>query len=659
MRRLALGLPYASRGAITLRGVYRLSRALTALVLAFAPLLLLPSSAAAASTDVIDRLDIAIDIRPEGTLEVTETYHWNFGSREGLGLTRRLDARFDYPPEPGTDRIYRYRGFSAASPSGAPAGVWVYDDGAQVRVDVGAPDGSDDRRTGQQVYQLSYTVDGALNAIRNHPNVPDQDELYWNATGHDWEVPIAEATVTVTGPVDVVDHACYRGEHGSTAGCDTLSADGSRVVASGRDLPPGSGLTVMAAFPPGTFTRTAPILEEKQTSPFSDEDESWTATTADFVWRHWFWLTPLGLAVPVLFGRWRVRRGRDLHYVGLTPGLLPAPGSTVQVAQLRSEPPVAVRFTPPDHLRPAEVGALDEKEVADKHVTATVIDLAVRGYLRIHEARTGRDGRPDDWLFVATPENAPHDRLTRYEQTLLAGMFPGRRQVKLSELRNHFYRTTRAARRELEDTVDRRRLFTQPLKPSRAYRVGRVMFTLLLLLGFPMLFGMTLNTLPDSANFLLLIAVGFFVAFGVAVAWTAKTRWRRTPAGRAYHEQSRGFERYLTTAEAHQLRFEEGQDIFSRYLPYAIVYGVAERWAAIFAELEAQGVHVQRPTWYVGTATFGGGSFTDLGRALSGFTTSASSSLSATPGSSGGSGSSSGGGGFSGGGGGGGGGGGR
>src|SRR5690606_36568413 len=127
-------------------------------------------------------------------------------------------------------------------------------------------------------------------------------------------------------------------------------------------------------------------------------------------------------------------------------------------------------------------------------------------------------------------------------------MFHGRRQVKLSELRNLFYRTTRAARRELEVTVDRRLLFTQPLKPSRAYRVSRVMFTLLLLLGFPMLFGMTLNTLPDSANFLLLIADGFFGAFGVAVAWTARTRWQRTAAGRAYHEQSRGFVRYLTSA---------------------------------------------------------------------------------------------------------------
>ncbi len=636
----------------------RLLRTLAAVALALLTLLV-PSTATAASTDVIDQLDITIDIRPEGTLEVTETYHWDFGSRAGLGLTRLLDSRFAYPEDPGRVRVYEYRRFRATSPTGAPAQVWVHDDGPQVRVDIGAPDGSDDRRTGRQVYQLTYTVDGALNAIRNHPDVPDQDELYWNVTGHDWEVPIEQATVTVTGPAEVVDHACYQGDRGSRDGCDTLTADGTRVTAGGRSLSPGSGLTVMAAYPPGTFTRTTPILEDEQTSPFSDEPPSWTATAADLVWRHWLWLTPLALAVPVLFGRWRVRRGRDLHYVGLTPGLLPAPGTTPPVARLRSEPPVAVRFTPPDHLRPAEVGALDEKEVKDRHVAATVIDLAVRGYLRIHEAGTGRDGRPDDWLFVATPEHAPTDRLTRYEHTLLAGLFHGRRQVRLSELRAHFFRTTRAARRELGAEIDRRRYFTRSLAPSRAYRVGRVGFALALLLGFPMLFGVTMTALPESANFLLLIAVGFVVAIAVAVWWTAKTRWRRTPSGRALHEQSRGFRRYLTTAEAHQLRWEEGQDIFSRYLPYAIVYEAAERWAAVFAELEAQGTPVGRPAWYVGTATFGGGSFTDLGRAISNLSTTASSALSATPGSSGGSGSSSGGGGFSGGGGGGGGGGGR
>ena len=62
--------------------------------------------------------------------------------------------------------------------------------------------------------------------------------------------------------------------------------------------------------------------------------------------------------------------------------------------------------------------------------------------------------------------------------------------------------------------------------------------------------------------------------------------------------QSLGFRRYLATAEANQLRFEEGEDIFSRYLPYAIVFGLADRWARVFSELAAQG-RARRPAQLV------------------------------------------------------------
>src|SRR5690606_31709255 len=111
--------------------------------------------------------------------------------------------------------------------------------------------------------------------------------------------------------------------------------------------------------------------------------------------------------------------------------------------------------------------------------------------------------------------------------------------------------------------------------------------------------------------------------------------------------------RYLATAKADQLRLEGGEDVFSRYLPYAIVYGVAVRCARIFAALAEQGAPVHRPTWCVSTRGLG-----ELARPLATVSTVARSSLASTPGAGGGSGSG-GGGGFSGGGGGGGGGGGR
>ena len=116
--------------------------------------------------------------------------------------------------------------------------------------------------------------------------------------------------------------------------------------------------------------------------------------------------------------------------------------------------------------------------------------------------------------------------------------------------------------------------------------------------------------------------------------------------------QAKGFELYLTTAEAEQIKFEEGIDVFSRYLPYAIVFGVAERWAKIFQQLAAQGRYVSDASWYVGYGygtMFSSGFTSSLDQLAS---TMSTSMQSATAASSGGSGFS-GGGGFGGGGGGG------
>ena len=119
--------------------------------------------------------------------------------------------------------------------------------------------------------------------------------------------------------------------------------------------------------------------------------------------------------------------------------------------------------------------------------------------------------------------------------------------------------------------------------------------------------------------------------------------------------QAEGFKQYLTTAEADQIRFEEGIDVFSRYLPYAVVFGVAERWAKLFEQLAAQGRYT--PTdWYVGYGTFNGLHFASamnsLNASLSSSMMSSVAASASTSGSSGGSGFS-GGGGFGGGGGGG------
>lgn len=128
----------------------------------------------------------------------------------------------------------------------------------------------------------------------------------------------------------------------------------------------------------------------------------------------------------------------------------------------------------------------------------------------------------------------------------------------------------------------------------------------------------------------------------------------KTAEGSAVLAQSLGFKEYLTTAEAGQIAFEEASNIFSRYLPYAVVFGVADRWARTFAQVaeaaEAAGQTLMMPTWYI----YSGHAFPDftsIANGVESFSTTSTGTFTSTPGSSGASGF--GGGGFSGGGGGG------
>jgi uncharacterized membrane protein len=105
----------------------------------------------------------------------------------------------------------------------------------------------------------------------------------------------------------------------------------------------------------------------------------------------------------------------------------------------------------------------------------------------------------------------------------------------------------------------------------------------------------------------------------------------RTPTGTAALAQTQGFRLYLETAKADQLRFEEGEDLFSRYLPFAVAFGLTGRWTRAFAQLAARDVQLSVPTWYIGTHDHDNfwTSADALERNLAGFTRLASSAVSA------------------------------
>ena len=648
-------------------------RALVVVLLAgLALLLALPAYADGdPSEDIVRNVDIAVDIDADGTAHVSETYTWDFGTRNGLGFYRSLVQYMGWDPDPDMMRQYVYSDFAVTSPSGAPAEVWVDSEyGSLIQLSIGAPDGSNDTRTGVQTYVLTYTIEGSLNAIRGQQGVDDQDEFFWNILT-DWDVPIEAANVTITGPAEVVDYACYQGPYGSTDRCTSYGADGSTATLQALDLAAGDGFTVMAAYPAGTFANAEPILVENSSSGWDDGGMP-EIPGSGFVANNWPWLAAAWTALLGAITFRRYRKGRDLHYVGLPANLGPTRGTEDQytVAPLTSEPPVTVQFHAPANLTPAEGGVLLEEVANPSHITATIVDLAVRGYLTIEESGTGLFGKTNDWRLSRVPNPPSGMELRAYESTLLRDLFSGRVSVNISELKGSFASKVQRYTKELTHTSDMNAWYTRKgLVSSASGGSGNSIrrIAMFVFFGIWMLMfvggGSFVFALSGGSSFVLVAAIILaIVSLIVVMVATAKMAHARSAKGRVLYEQVRGFRQYITTAEAHQLRWEQGEDIFSKYLPWAMVFGDADRWAKMFEQLAAEGLYTVAPIWYVSSRPFQPASFAAMGSSMSTFASSAPSSLSYTPGSSGGSGSFGGGGfggGFSGGGGGGGGGGGR
>ena len=271
-------------------------------------------------------------------------------------------------------------------------------------------------------------------------------------------------------------------------------------------------------------------------------------------------------------------RGRDEQYAGLTPGLSPVVGEEGQVVQSRRGP-VAVRFTPPEGVQPGLVGTVIDETANTIDVSATIIDLAARGHLTIAEEDSGfLHGK--DWRLTRTTPTAEQARtaLLPYEEALLVGIFESAPTRTLSSLKNQFKPTLSRVQQLMYDEVVRRGWFRRSPEAQRAGWTGLAAvlvvgsFFALVWLGGPLARLGAGSGLPIPPAYVLL---GGVILAGIIVGYLGKRMAARTAEGSAVTAQAEGFKKYLVTAEASQIKWEEAQDIFSRYLPYAIVFGVA------------------------------------------------------------------------------------
>src|SRR6202035_1745934 len=514
---------------------YFLRRAalLTAMVIAFA--------APAASRELkIQKFSAEVFVQQDSALDVTEPIKVNFiGVWHGLYRT--------IPVEYVTPQGFNYSLFvkfdSATDAAGQPLKAESSRERHYLKWKIYVDDANDAVRT----IVLHYRVANGLKYFEDH------DELYWNVTGDEWEVPIENASAQILLPPGItgIRALAFTGSYGSRAqNADVVTSDNTVNVSMLRPLAFHEGLTVVVGWDKG-------FVKEPATSDLVNQ----------FLASNW----PLFFPVPIflfMFWLWYTR-GRD-----------PRLG------------PVAVQYAPPDSMSPAEAGTLVDDEAAMRDITATIVDLAVRGYVTIEEKESQHMMglySNKEYVFHLNKKPADWKGLKSHELLLLAGIFANGASpdVELSALQNEFYKKLPGIRDAIFDALMERGYFQHRPDYVRSGFVGGgiAMSVVLFLMGNALAQKMGMAPAP------FLVAAFLSGAIIVGFGWFMPAR---TAEGAKALAGVLGFEDFLTHVESdHMSRISQTPETFEKYLPFAMALGVEKKWVGAF-----QNIYTQPPSWF-------------------------------------------------------------
>lgn len=472
-----------------------------------------------------------IYVTDNGTILVTEDIEYDFQHAYRHGIYREIPFKYDY----GYKRLTIDLDVEGVTDfKGGTYKYKVSKQGSYVNIRIGDPDF---KVTGEHGYKIEYFVDGAVSYF------DDYDEIYWNVTGNEWRVPIERSSARVSFENGVPEGArakCFTGTYGSTdEDCKVTIKKNSIDFETLGSLDAGQGLSIVVGFPKGI------VKEPGAMSKFFR-----------FISDNWYFALPF-LTGFGLFYLWR-SRGKDPEGRGV----------------------IAVRYEPPENLTPAEAGTLVDERANIQDISSTVIDLAVRGYITIEEIQTTKFYFFTDRDYKLTKLKEPtQEELKPHELKVLSGIFDGSQETMISELRNKFYKELPGIKKALYKELIDNRFF--PTNPESVKTIYRFIGIGILVIGFFLMFNPLLTLSLILSGIIVFIFSGFMP--------------RKTKKGVVVKEQILGFREFIDRAEKDRIKRLAEQDptLFDRVLPYAIVFGLEDKWADAF-----RGMYTEPPRWY-------------------------------------------------------------
>ena len=553
------------------------------LIITFFAIIFLPKSSWA--TEHIANFDLEFKINSDSSVEVTEKILYDFKNLQRHGIFRNIPVK--YKARGGNFKL-RLDNISVTNENGESYNFLETISGGEVSIKIGD---ADKFVTGQKTYIIKYKIRRALNYFENH------DEFYWNAIGNKWLVPIENVNAKVILPKvsETIQKDCFVGYFGSQEKCSKIEDNGKEIYFFSRDLLPKEGVTLVVGFSKGIVNKP-----------------SFLSNLVEVLKDNWVAFLPV-IVLIFMFYLW-ITRGRDPQ------------GRETIVAQ----------YEAPDKLTPLEIGTLMDEKAQSRDVSSQIIDLAIRGYLKIKRIENKiLLFKTTDYVFEKLRNS--DDLKNDFDREIMKGIFKEKgeigKTVKMSELTNKFYVNLKKILKFSYKSLVNKKYF--PKNPKKVK-------TIYLSVGFVVAF-ISFFVVP----FFGAIGVFAFAISGIIIIIFSFIMPVKTKKGVLAYEHILGLKKYLSVAEKDRIKFHnapaKNPKHFEKFLPYAMVLGVEEEWGEQFKD-----IYKGNPEWY-SDETKNSFSSGVLASSLSNFSSSANTAVSSSPSSASGGGS-----GFSGGGGGGG-----
>lgn len=425
---------------------------------------------------------------------------------------------------------------------------------------------------GLHTYRFEYKYKGALNFNKGF------DELYWNVTGNQWDFDIDQARVHITFPEQV-----HIQENGISVYTGTLYSRGKDAQSiapltyqTTRPLHPREGFTIAIPFDKGAIL--PPSL-------FSTLQQN---------------LSPIALicllicaALFVYFLITWLKVGKDPSYLAI------------------------VQYDPPAGISAAFTYYLYHERIDAKLISCIILDLAMKGYIEVHESRD---------IFKKTVlelKKLPTNDLPWEEYLFCTKLFAGKQRISLDfRSRSLFEKLCEEIKKFFKQTIKQYRITNShylipPIGvalvlgviPALVHKnpalifvnlhfsvfflcstlgvhhfIGKTIFGIMFTLLYSM-FWFAGQMFPSAD---ILLCQLCFLAAMWGVAFYATLIRNVTPLGKDIFAWLAGFKKYMKTAEMQRVEVSQPLDparVFCMYIPFAFALNLSNEWMKKFSKV--------------------------------------------------------------------------